>query len=30
MGDRVVRFFDGTIRSVEANAIRLRPAELRW
>jgi putative ABC transport system ATP-binding protein len=30
MGDRVVRFFDGTIRSVEANAQRLRPSELRW
>ena len=30
MGDRVVRFFDGTIRSVEANSTRLRPSELRW
>jgi putative ABC transport system ATP-binding protein len=30
MGDRVVRFFDGTIRSVDANATRLRPSELRW
>ncbi len=30
MGDRVVRFFDGTIRSVETNATRLRPADLRW
>ena len=30
MGDRVVRFFDGTIRSVEVNAHRLRPSELRW
>ena len=30
MGDRVVRFFDGTIRSVEVNANRLRPSELRW
>jgi putative ABC transport system ATP-binding protein len=30
MGDRVVRFFDGTIRSVETNTARLRPSELRW
>ena len=30
MGDRVVRFFDGTIRSVEVNSNRLRPSELRW
>jgi putative ABC transport system ATP-binding protein len=30
MGDRVVRFFDGTIRGVESNAVRLRPADLRW
>jgi putative ABC transport system ATP-binding protein len=30
MGDRVVRFFDGTIRSVESNTNRLRPSELRW
>jgi putative ABC transport system ATP-binding protein len=30
MGDRVVRFFDGTIRSIETNSKRLRPSELRW
>ncbi len=30
MGDRVVRFFDGGIRSVEVNPNRLRPSELRW
>jgi putative ABC transport system ATP-binding protein len=30
IGDRVVRFADGSIRSVEANATRRRPAELHW
>ena len=30
LGDRVVRFGDGTIRSVERNARRAEPAELRW
>ncbi|MEO8307302.1 MAG: ABC transporter ATP-binding protein [Pseudomonadota bacterium] len=30
MGDRVVRFFDGSIRSVEVNTQRVRPSELRW
>ncbi len=30
LGDRVVRFGDGTIRSVERNASRADPADLRW
>jgi putative ABC transport system ATP-binding protein len=30
LGDRVVRFADGLIRSVESNAHRVPPAELRW
>jgi putative ABC transport system ATP-binding protein len=30
MGDRVVRFADGTIRSIERNATRRRPGDLRW
>jgi putative ABC transport system ATP-binding protein len=30
IGDRVVRFADGTIRSVEINERRLPPAELNW
>jgi putative ABC transport system ATP-binding protein len=30
MGDRVVRFADGMIRSIEANPVRLRPGDLRW
>ncbi len=30
MGDRVVRFADGMIRSIERNAARRRPGELHW
>ncbi|MBX5461897.1 MAG: ABC transporter ATP-binding protein [Steroidobacteraceae bacterium] len=30
IGDRVVRFADGTIRSVEKNPQRISPDELRW
>jgi putative ABC transport system ATP-binding protein len=30
IGDRVVRFADGHIRSVEDNPQRVRPSELRW
>jgi putative ABC transport system ATP-binding protein len=30
MGDRVVRFADGMIRSIETNETRLRPGDLRW
>ena len=30
IGDRVVRFADGLIRSVEHNAVRVPPAELHW
>jgi len=30
MGDRVVRFADGMIRSIEANPVRMRPGDLRW
>ncbi|MET0281971.1 MAG: ABC transporter ATP-binding protein [Steroidobacteraceae bacterium] len=30
IGDRVVRFADGAIRSVEVNAARLPPAQLNW
>jgi putative ABC transport system ATP-binding protein len=30
LGDRVVRFADGLIRSVESNEHRVPPAELRW
>lgn len=30
LGDRVVRFGDGSIRSIERNATRASPAELRW
>ncbi len=30
LGDRVVRFADGAIRSIEHNAQRAAPAELRW
>jgi len=30
MGDRVVRFADGMIRSIETNATRMRPGDLRW
>lgn len=30
LGDRVVRFADGLIRSVESNAKRVAPAELHW
>ena len=30
IGDRVVRFADGHIRSVDINAQRVRPSELHW
>jgi putative ABC transport system ATP-binding protein len=30
IGDRVVRFADGLIRSVERNPVRVAPAELHW
>ena len=30
IGDRVVRFADGHIRSIEANEQRIPPAELTW
>jgi putative ABC transport system ATP-binding protein len=30
IGDRVVRFADGLVRSVESNPQRVAPAELRW
>jgi putative ABC transport system ATP-binding protein len=30
LGDRVVRFADGGIRSIEQHAQRQRPSELRW
>ena len=30
MGARVIRFLDGRIRSVEANAARAAPSELVW
>ncbi|MFY8135573.1 MAG: ABC transporter ATP-binding protein [Aquimonas sp.] len=30
LGDRVVRFADGAIRSIECNAVRAQPSELRW
>jgi putative ABC transport system ATP-binding protein len=30
IGDRVVRFADGTIRSVEVNARKLAPGDLHW
>jgi putative ABC transport system ATP-binding protein len=30
IGDRVVRFADGAIRSVERNAVRRDPGELHW
>lgn len=30
LGDRVVRFADGLIRSVERNASRVPPSQLRW
>ena len=30
IGDRVVRFADGLIRSVERNPVRVVPAELHW
>lgn len=30
LGDRVVRFGDGSIRSVERNLLRATPGELRW
>lgn len=30
LGDRVVRFADGLIRSIDVNAARVPPAELHW
>ena len=30
IGDRVVRFADGAIRSIEKPAQRQRPSELHW
>ena len=30
LGDRVVRFADGLIRSVESNERRIPPGELQW
>jgi putative ABC transport system ATP-binding protein len=30
IGDRVVRFADGSIRSVETNDCRVPPHELKW
>jgi putative ABC transport system ATP-binding protein len=30
IGDRVVRFADGLIRSIERNPVRVTPAELHW
>jgi putative ABC transport system ATP-binding protein len=30
IGDRVVRFADGVIRSIETNAVRRQPGELHW
>jgi putative ABC transport system ATP-binding protein len=30
IGDRVVRFADGLVRSVESNPQRVAPAELHW
>jgi putative ABC transport system ATP-binding protein len=30
MGDRVIRFADGAIRSIEVNERRHRPSELQW
>ncbi len=30
VGDRVVRFADGAIRSIETNAQRRKPSELNW
>jgi putative ABC transport system ATP-binding protein len=30
IGDRVVRFADGLIRSIERNPVRVAPAELHW
>jgi putative ABC transport system ATP-binding protein len=30
IGDRVVRFADGHIRSIEANEKRIPPSELSW
>jgi putative ABC transport system ATP-binding protein len=30
VGDRVVRFADGLIRTIETNERRIRPAELHW
>src|SRR5690606_25441714 len=30
IGDRVIRFADGAIRSIESNATRARPGDLHW
>jgi putative ABC transport system ATP-binding protein len=30
IGDRVVRFADGRVRSDEANPTRVAPSELHW
>ena len=30
LGDRVVRFADGLIRSVDSNERRISPSELQW
>jgi putative ABC transport system ATP-binding protein len=30
IGDRVVRFADGLVRSVESNPQRVAPSELHW
>ncbi len=30
IGDRVIRFADGSIRGIETNAVRARPADLHW
>jgi putative ABC transport system ATP-binding protein len=30
LGDRVVRFADGGIRSLDSNAQRVAPRELQW
>jgi putative ABC transport system ATP-binding protein len=30
IGDRVIRFADGTIRGIDVNATRARPGDLHW
>jgi putative ABC transport system ATP-binding protein len=30
LGDRVVRFADGLIRSMDSNAARVPPSQLHW